>query len=359
MTAEDDHEPVLKRADFDAARARVTTNEAQDPNIFVGYAMYLPTFLWEVDPLFEARAAAAAAGKKYKDPQVIAGLDRDEIVAEFEQLLEAYQAVHGYDPGWSQTVHMLHKDCEALSRELAYTASCSDRNSAASVTYSLQDISAVCDDTGDFMRQVVDLIEDERGRHYAAAAYLDYRQTKDPEVLLEWGTQDDVERYKLVKQALQEEWDDMRIASMRAGYQKREANEAIMEEWEKQAALAAEAGKSLPPPELVESVELKGLNPITTFTPVSTPAQLSVRNGCESEIVVSQMGSDISSSPNEPKFDPVTIAPGERVTIDTTRCARVNYKGQGGSSQLQLFEEQTNIETGPDCDDFKHLPPTQ
>jgi hypothetical protein len=349
----DDQEPKLSRANFDQARA--TAMGGQDSYASNVYAVTLVKFLWEVEPLFAARE-----GEKPKDSPAIAGLDREQLIAELEQHIEAIEAVHGYQPMLRYYVKIARKDCNAASFELALETSCDE--TGMFISSALDMATVACEEGPEkFCRTLHDLIPDHRHRYKVMRTCAAYVGGDPHEALAKWTTPEEIQFYDEMTAKLQAEKDEERfwLELARAGAANENAERMAAYEAERAAYYGKQSGienvseighldpADGPPaaPPLITSVSI----PLKErrYTEITDRATVVFQNLCEKPVEFGEADPSGSAVP----LNPVTIGAGEVVSLELRRCSGAVFRPEGGSQGgINAFEPLVGVRLLEDCE---------
>ncbi|MFO7565561.1 MAG: hypothetical protein R6X02_23160 [Enhygromyxa sp.] len=292
-----------------------------------GYLTGLAFYLWEVQPLLEARDRAARDPEyKYEPPPEIATLDPAALIAEAEVVLAEYEAAAGYRPYLWQVLAFARGDCQAVSAEAAIDMSCQSDNFSSGFEYP----KAVCGDVKTVCRETLNLMVDPDEMFYllksCARDMTKGTDTPLEEALATWLSPEELEFYREVKAKLDQRGAVALAQVNQARADAREENERRIEEYnEASARHAAEApavdrhsqigaldpaDRPPPPPSLITSVGMQtGVDPDGRRLSLQKVA-VGVVNGCDKPVDVKVVDTGETH----------TVKPGKRIDLVIRRC---------------------------------------
>lgn len=365
-TTFDDDQPRLARSLLEKQREGALEHKTGYALSKYGGTLY--KFLWEAELLFDARAAAAAdPAAKYREPKLIAGIDREALIAEFEAEVAAVEAVEGYMPLGRHYVDIMRKDCAAVVREATLYSSCSSTGEGLEEAISVA--VAACGEPQTFCRALTDVIADPERRYFAMGDCAQQIGGELIPALQTWATADEIEAHIAMGEEIDRVFAKRDYQQKIANANAAQENDRRQQQYNDDRAAYADAQGPIesvsgighldpadgPParPEMVKgTIALRDSN----YVGVSDQAIAVVRNQCDRPITFGRAKPGDASA----ILDPISVGPGEVGDIELSRCEGARLEVLDGSRESwwttamvegMVFDE--------DCESMRRMSPEE
>lgn len=335
----------VSRGEFDEARSLAMQGgvEQKDLVAVFAYGTTMMAFLWEVDPLLEQREREAAdPNSRYREPSVIAGIDRGEIVAEFEARLDEIEAHRGQLFGARLAVWVAGKDCEALVADIVQRESCYPSGSMRQqIKDDLELTEATCGEVEPYCRALRDTHVDPLYQYEGMRACAVHIGGDEREALATFASAEEIELYKAVEGRVGEiASGQVSSASFSNSAADQDQYQRDLAEYEsKQSDIEAisqidgPGAPDRPNRVTVRHVDYEGL-------PITEPATALVRNDCPEAVTVTVKGGADEAT---------TVEPGETARLAIHRCESLLLRLGGVAEQLDDYHSESGFVFEVDC----------